>query len=556
MKYIIILIFILGFILRFFTLGEVPVSLHRDEVFFGYNAYSILKTGRDISGEFLPLHLESFFMSPAGYSYAVLSPIALFGLNDFAVRFPSALFGSLSIIVLYFLSLKFFSGSNNKYIVAAVASFLFAISPWHINLSRVATENVLVLFFILLGILFYLEFVKSKKTLVLIISFISFSLTLLLYQAPRAFLPLFIPALLFFSQRNFKSLLRIKIEYLLFFALIVFPVVLILLSPDLSWRLSSLSVFNHSETNLVINEQLTVDSVQGIPYFISRLFHNKLIGFSFLISENFFKHLSFDFLFLDYGYPDRYRIPQMGLLYFFELPFLIAGLFFGFIKKRKLFILLTIWIIAGIFGSALTSDDVPNVQRTLIILPAFCIIAAFGFTQTSLWIKGKTKILYPLLIFLVVIILINVSYFFLQYFVQGKVYNSVFRQDGYEEMVSEVNKLLPNYDYALITNKESTPAIFFMYFNKYDPSILQEETKDYDMRGAGDVPFYKYKFSTDECPVRYELDENNNEVLVGEPGILYVMSGECKEIPEEANTLKEIKRVGGSTAFLILDIRK
>src|SRR3989344_9151444 len=91
------LIFLLGVFLRFFILGQVPVSLHRDEAFLGYNAYSILKTGRDISGSFLPIHLESFFFSPAGYSYFSIPSVALFGLSEFSVRFASALFGSLTI---------------------------------------------------------------------------------------------------------------------------------------------------------------------------------------------------------------------------------------------------------------------------------------------------------------------------------------------------------------------------------------------------------------------------------------------------------------------------
>src|SRR5438477_13015460 len=97
-----ILIIFLGFSLRFYKLGEVPVGFHRDEAFFGYNAYSILKTGREMAGNVLPLHLQSLLYSPAGYSYASIPFIFLFGLNEFAVRFAGALFGSLTIIIVYF----------------------------------------------------------------------------------------------------------------------------------------------------------------------------------------------------------------------------------------------------------------------------------------------------------------------------------------------------------------------------------------------------------------------------------------------------------------------
>lgn len=98
--FLVIIVFSIGIILRFYNLGEVPVSLHRDEAFLGYNAYSILKTGKDMSGNFLPIHLESFFFSPAGYSYFSIPFIALFGLSQFSIRFASALFGSLNILLI------------------------------------------------------------------------------------------------------------------------------------------------------------------------------------------------------------------------------------------------------------------------------------------------------------------------------------------------------------------------------------------------------------------------------------------------------------------------
>jgi len=107
-----------------------------------------------------------------------------------------------------------------------------------------------------------------------------------------------------------------------------------------------------------------------------------------------------------------------------------------------------------------------------------------------------------------------------QYYFQGKVYRTWYRQDGYEQMILEVNRLLTDYKYAEITDRESTPAVFFMYYGKYDPNRLQNETKNLDMMGAGTIPFGKYKFSKEECPVRYEYNELGEANLVGEKGIL------------------------------------
>ena len=62
MKNKLLLIFIIGlsFFLRIYKVTSVPPSLNWDEVSIAYNAYSILKTGKDEWGDFLPLHFKSY----------------------------------------------------------------------------------------------------------------------------------------------------------------------------------------------------------------------------------------------------------------------------------------------------------------------------------------------------------------------------------------------------------------------------------------------------------------------------------------------------------------
>src|SRR3989344_4753279 len=110
----IILILLLAAALRFIQLGKNPPGLYWDEVSLGYNAYSILKTGKDEHGEFLPLARFKAFgdYKPPGYIYATVPSIALFGLNEFAVRFPSALAGVFMVWLTYLLIKELFS--NHK----------------------------------------------------------------------------------------------------------------------------------------------------------------------------------------------------------------------------------------------------------------------------------------------------------------------------------------------------------------------------------------------------------------------------------------------------------
>ena len=120
----ILLSLILSFalVLRIWGIGIVPVSLFGDEIDVGYHAYSIYKTGRDYSGNFLPLHLKSLadYKTPL-YAYSIVPTVAIFGISPMGVRLPAAIFGVVGIYLLYLLVDNFF---RNKYL-AFISAFLF-----------------------------------------------------------------------------------------------------------------------------------------------------------------------------------------------------------------------------------------------------------------------------------------------------------------------------------------------------------------------------------------------------------------------------------------------
>lgn len=549
-------IFFVGVLLRFYQLGSVPVGFHRDEAFFGYNAYSILKTGNDMSGEFLPIHFRSFLYSPGGYSYFSSPFIALFDLSPFSTRFASALFGSMTILLMFPLVKNLFVGYKRNTSLALLAALFVAISPWHINLSRTTTENTIVTFFIVLGILLLTYYRASQKIILLIASFFSFALTLFMYQAPRAFLPLFIPISLI-TIVGMKEVLRRKIILaVLFVILIVLPVLLVLSSQQLSLRISSLSILNHPEASLLVTEQITSDGATGMPFIATRVFHNKATAISLIFIENYANHFSFNHLFSDGGFPDRYRIPHIGLLYLFEIPLLIFAIFRIFKKYSRIGIFLLAWIALVPVGSSLTFDDVPNLQRTLMSLPSFAILSAFGLVELyGVIIQRWRKMKIPFVIIATGVIVMFLGYYLMQYYSVGKLYRPWYRNDGYKELVNSLNNLGKDYKEIIVTNRESAPSVLFLFYNKYDPKTFQEESRSSDLDNSDSTPFSKYYFVSDECPVRAEINEAGERVVYGKKGVLYVNSGLCKELPEEAVSLEQVKRVDGSTAFDIVVMR-
>ena len=123
-KFIILgLIIVIAMLLRFYQLSSNPPSLTWDEAAWGYNAYSLGIDGKDEFGRFLPVdYFESFGdFKPVMYAYLDVIPIKIFGLNEFATRFPSAFFGVLTVLLTYFLVKRIFSKSRNAELIALVS---------------------------------------------------------------------------------------------------------------------------------------------------------------------------------------------------------------------------------------------------------------------------------------------------------------------------------------------------------------------------------------------------------------------------------------------------
>lgn len=562
--YLLILIIFLGAFLRFYRLGEIPIGFHLDEAYLSYNGFSILETGREITGDLFPINLKSFLFSPAGYSYFSIPFIGLFGLNEFSSRFASAFFGLLTIPLLYFLILKIFKEYKHKIELAIIGSFLLSISPWHINLSRVSTENVLVIFFIILGVYLFFCWVEKNKLSLFLLSFLSFFITLFIYQASRSFLPIFLP-LLFVYGFYVKKFNKLKIYALIlgYLLLIIIPVVLVLFSPTLSYRIKTLSVFQHQNTSLVLSEQQREDGIMGIKPLESRFFHNKITNYADAFTKTYFKHFNFEFLFTDAGLPDRYRVAGSGLLYLFEFPLIILGLWYLFSFNKKIGWFILGWILIAPIGSGLTTDDVPNLQRTLVILPPITILSGLGLIMLVVFLKKNIKRKYIKKISFVVMGFI-IFYSFLtylhSYYIHGPSHRPWYRQEGYRELVQKVNLHAKDYKKVVITDANFSPTIFLLFYNKYDPALIQDIMKNSKSTKYGSISFENYEITDEKCPLREEelIDELTgelNNVLIGERDILYVVDGICKIPENKVSLISNIKRPDGTIAFKLLSIK-
>ncbi|MDO8269619.1 MAG: glycosyltransferase family 39 protein [Candidatus Levybacteria bacterium] len=540
-------------------LSAFPNGFARDEAYLGYNAFSILQTGRDINGNFLPLFIESFLYTPAGYAYLTIPFIKLFGLNIFSIRIVSAIFGALTIPLMFLLVRSLFNIENKvdytrKFVITIgiLSSLFLAISPWHINLSRTASVTTVVVFLIMLATVFLSTWLVKPEKKFIIIAYFLYTFSLFFYIAPYSFIPFFI--LLFFVI--YKRKIHLKKIFLVLFFLMIVPIIVTYTNSNFSLRVKSLSLTNHAIIPIILTENASRDGVVGIKPFVSRIFHNKVTVLSDLYITNYAKHLSYDFLFNDEGFPDRYRIPETGLFYPIFAVFIVMGIFILFKKENKASWFLLGWILISPIGSSFANDDVPNAQRILFMLPPLIIFASVGFAVLILNLNSIIRKVLVVIVFL--IFFYQVIFYFHQYYIHENAYRPWYRQEGYQELVEKINLIKGNYKKIVVTNRESGPTLFLSFFSEYNPKELQKTISKSELRDTDRISFDMYTITEEECPVHIEIDQPTKKpILKGEEGVLYINSGLCKidELPNLVRRLGNISRSDGSVAFYLLDIK-
>src|SRR3989344_2715804 len=123
-SFLILIIVLIGFFVRFYKITSSPEGLYIDETSIGYNAYSIITTGRDEHGKFMPLFFEAFgeYKLPL-YIYSVAIVQLFIGPIDLSVRLPALIFGTLTIPLIYLFSRELLKNNPNLTIKNIVPYF-------------------------------------------------------------------------------------------------------------------------------------------------------------------------------------------------------------------------------------------------------------------------------------------------------------------------------------------------------------------------------------------------------------------------------------------------
>ena len=517
----IILIVLISFLsvgLFLYKITSSPPALNADEATNAYDAYSVLNSGKDQYGNFLPSRFKSFgdYKLPL-LTYLAIPFIKIFGLNEFGIRMVNIPFVLFFPAVVYLLTLELF----NKKSMGLAAAFLIAFAQGLQLLGRQAHEGYMTAFFLTLTFYLFLRFFKKQNLITYLLFTFNYLLMLFGYHSSRLWCGFFILLFIYFIIKK-----KIKLFYIfgLIGAIIVFA------STDIantSSRIKNLLFFNNIGFTLKINELRAEGG--------SRLFYNKLTVGAKEVVAQYLSYFSPQFL-VNNG-DENYRFGFQGVnpITQIEYIFIFIGLYYLFLNKEKWRFFILLMLFFSPISGALSWAGL-SVTRTVFIFIPILIISSYGLVSLT----NKKK--YLAILFVICYLIFNIYSwdFYLNHYPKRAIILRSW-QSGYKELVLYISENYTRFDRFYITRKNGQPYIFFLFYLNYPPSVYQRVAKltPPDEYGFGQVEsFDKFSFYLPKNEVK-------NSMVIGFPD----------DFPEiERLNLKKIQ-VGPETIFLIKEVK-
>jgi hypothetical protein len=479
-----IFIILIGFSLRVGWLGKYPIGFHSQEALLGYRGKLLADNLVDETGRKLPLIFTSF----EGYqlpmpSYLVAISVKIFGLNEWAVRFPLAVMGCLGLMA--FLGILYQLFPKKKWIVFW-SVLVMAINPWSVFLSRTTSEifllfNLFLLISWLFLVLVYKRYLKALTILLIGIFLIFLSITISYWRLPAAKQD--------FINKNFG-----------FF--------------------TNLSILN--SINQMRGENLNF----GDPI-LGKLFYNKTF-YALKFFEKTAQQLNPQFYFAAGEGNPFHGLTNFGPILVVFLPLFLFGIWHLF--KTKELSKYKKWLLILFFFAILLSafdSHIFNQEKLVFAFPVMAILIGYAINRLK---KYQVVLLIVLLIF-------NFSFVFYDAFRKEPLRAQEEWQFGVKQMLWKLEPLLDNYDKVFLTDSYSQDigSQFLFYFN-YPQEKLRLETNLQE----GKV-FYR-QWLNQIGKIRIGQKESW-QIDPGEKGVFVILPKEKELLNKQGFCHKEINQV-------------
>jgi len=371
-----ILILVFALAVRIYNIDNAPSGIYPDEAVNGTDALHAFQTGNykwfytDNNGR------EGLFMNLIAFSYHI------FGITILGLKFPSIIFGFLTVWGSYLLSKELFRSRR----AGLLTAFFVAFSFWSINFSRIAFRAIMLPAILTFSFYFLFHGIRNNKAfkserlkqyLYFALAGFVFGIGLHTYIAfriaPAILLILFIT--LWITKKNFlRDYWFPALIFIIFSIISMSPMLLTFYHhPEyLNSRSGEISIFsptmNHGHLLKTAGKSLGLSLVQYTFWGDQNWRHNyppypilnPILGISFLIGLIYLISKWFHLLFLRFKNNIRDRK-------FYVYSFLLAW-FFGMLAPEFL-----------------SAEGLPHALRAIGTLPATYMIATIPF----LWLLGK-----------------------------------------------------------------------------------------------------------------------------------------------------------------------
>ena len=400
--------------LYFYNLSNNPPGFYSDEAVVAYNAYSILKTGRDEYGQFLPI-LFRFFGSytPGLFVYFLVPFIKIFGLSVVTVRGVNAVLMILTGVIFYRF-LRILLPRQNTYFLL-IALLCYYLTPWAVFNARLGYEVTFAYF-----LFCWAAYLLAQKKLTP--AFVILSLSTYAAHPYRYLSPLLIFTYLLIFRPELKKIIKALIPT----AIIQIPHFYMVFTPAF-WVKSSYLNINF------ISQYLT-----------------------FFSPSNIFSQEDID--------PQR-SIPQIAIFYFWQFIPLVVG-FIYLLKNRRhyLYRLIVLLLLLAPLPAAFANANYAT-QRALAMLFPYSIIISLGIIHL---------LNYPITKYLFLLIIpVSLLLLWRSYFVFLPRERAFQWYAGFKEVTEFINDH-PNYRF-IIDDSYHIPHIEYLFFSQYPPQKFQQQ---------------------------------------------------------------------------------
>ncbi|NUN97260.1 MAG: glycosyltransferase family 39 protein [Candidatus Omnitrophica bacterium] len=348
-------ILLLALLLRLIGLESNPPGFFRDEARKAYSTYSLLKTGKDLTGRDWPLQIKEFnaYTTPI-YHWLSLPILGTLGMSVFAARLSAALAGTLACWGVYLLGRDWVSRNAGLW-----AAALLAVSPWHLLFSRWANQGILMTAFIPLALWLTwraLEGGQSPRWRWAIPSAVFWALSWIAYEPARVFVPALLFTLIFLSL--FREGWRSRQ------ALVVFGIgmgTLLLISPFVVAILRDWELARARFETISGQETLT----------------------PLLLLKNYLLHWNPLYLLWSGDANPRHHVSGQGQLAPLEGLACLAGVYLLWKTKGAWRGMLLAWLLLSPLPGSITQEGLPHSLRTLMIVPAFALLGGIALAEAA-----------------------------------------------------------------------------------------------------------------------------------------------------------------------------